>query len=98
MSALEGLKVVEFGEGVALGYCGALLAACGAEVIKREQPVTRDMVRRRPPFAPTVESGLVWITSASKQPIALTAGMYLVFMTEIASSVTSDLVIIVTRL
>ena len=42
MSALEGLKVVEFGEGVALGYCGALLAACGAEVIKLEQPVTRD--------------------------------------------------------
>jgi len=38
MGALAGIKVVEFGNGVAVGYCGALLAVCGAEVIKVEAP------------------------------------------------------------
>ena len=38
MPALDGINVVEIGEGVALGYCGALLAACGADVIKIETP------------------------------------------------------------
>ena len=50
MSALEGIEVVEFGDGVAVGYCGALLAACGAEVIKVEAPGHGDAVRRLPPF------------------------------------------------
>jgi len=75
MSALEGLKVVEFGEGVALGYCGALLAACGAEVIKLEQPVTGDAVRRLPPFAEGVAapeaSGLHAFLSTGKSSVAI---------------------------
>jgi crotonobetainyl-CoA:carnitine CoA-transferase CaiB-like acyl-CoA transferase len=78
MSALEGLKVVELGEGVALGYCGALLAACGAEVIKVERPVDGDMVRRLPPFAEGVAapeaSGLHAFLSTGKSSIALDLG------------------------
>ena len=31
MNALHDIRVVELGEGVALGYVGALLAACGAD-------------------------------------------------------------------
>ncbi len=50
-TALDGVSVVEFGDGVAVGYCGALLAACGAEVIKIEPPGHGDSVRHLPPFA-----------------------------------------------
>ena len=34
--ALEDIVVVEVGHGVALGYCGALLRACGATLTKVE--------------------------------------------------------------
>ena len=45
--ALNGIKVVEFADGIAVGYLGALLAACGADVIKIEQPISGDAVRLR---------------------------------------------------
>ena len=48
MSALDGIKVIEFGDGVAVGYSGALLAACGAEVIKVEPPKIGDSARYLP--------------------------------------------------
>ncbi|MBT4491137.1 MAG: CoA transferase [Rhodospirillaceae bacterium] len=75
MRALEGIKVLEFGDGVAVGYCGALLAACGADVVKVEPPGTGDMVRHLPPFgdgAPAPEaSGLHAFLSAGKSSIAV---------------------------
>jgi len=74
-SALSGIKVVEIGEGVALGYCGALFAACGANVIKVEAPGKGDAVRRLPPFAPGVAapeaSGMHAFLSAGKSNIAI---------------------------
>jgi crotonobetainyl-CoA:carnitine CoA-transferase CaiB-like acyl-CoA transferase len=69
-TALDGVSVVEFGCGVAVGYCGALLAACGAEVIKIEPPGLGDSVRHLPPFAAGVAapeaSGLHAFLSANK--------------------------------
>ena len=70
MLALQGLKVIELGDGVAIGYCGALLRACGAEVVKIETPETGDMVRALPPFSPNApfpeSSGLYAFLSAGK--------------------------------
>jgi crotonobetainyl-CoA:carnitine CoA-transferase CaiB-like acyl-CoA transferase len=75
MNSLEGVKVVEFGDGLAVSYCGALLAACGAEVIKLEPPGTGDSVRRLPPFAQGVAepeaSGLNAFVSAGKASVAI---------------------------
>ncbi len=34
----RGLRVLDFGQGIASPYCGALLAAYGADVIKVEPP------------------------------------------------------------
>ena len=48
-SALEGLRVVEVGEGKALAYCGKLLRDLGAEVIKVEPP-DGDTLRSHGPF------------------------------------------------
>jgi len=70
MLALQGLKVIELGDGVAAGYCGALLRACGAEVIKIEAPGRGDLVRSLPPFSPKAvfpeSSGLYAFLSAGK--------------------------------
>mgnify|MGYP001287882600 CR=1 FL=1 len=75
MSALEGVTVVEFGDGVAVGYCGVLLAACGGRVIKVEAPGRGDIVRHLPPFGDGVAapeaSGLHAFLSAGKASIAL---------------------------
>jgi CoA:oxalate CoA-transferase len=46
---LSGLSVVEFGEGIPLGYCGKLLADLGADVVKVEPP-EGDGTRRYGPF------------------------------------------------
>ncbi len=54
-SPYDGLKVLEL-EGVAGMYCGKMLAAWGAEVIKIEKP-GGDMCRKMGPFAPKVGSG-----------------------------------------
>ena len=75
MNALHDIRVVELGEGVALGYVGALLAACGADVIKIEPPGHGDSVRRLPPFKPGVAepeaSGMHAFLSANKSSVAL---------------------------
>jgi len=75
MAALDGVTVVEIGDGVAVGYCGALFAACGPDVIKIEQPGTGDMARHLPPFAEGVAapeaSGLHAFLSAGKSSAAI---------------------------
>jgi len=48
--ALAGLRVLEVAEQVCGPYCGKLLAALGAEVIKAEVPPEGDPSRRRGPF------------------------------------------------
>ena len=49
-TALGGLRVLELGSLVAVPYCGKLLAALGADVVKVETPGTGDPSRRRGPF------------------------------------------------
>lgn len=48
--ALVGLRMLELGSLVAVPYCGKLLAALGADVVKVEPTVTGDPSRRRGPF------------------------------------------------
>ena len=57
---LAGLSVVEVAEGVAGPFCGRLLAAFGADVVKIERPPLGDRTRRaepRIPAAPPSEAG-----------------------------------------
>ena len=49
MSAIDGIRVVEVGEGKALSYAGKLLRDLGAEVIKVEPP-GGDTIRDYGPF------------------------------------------------
>ena len=49
-TALAGLRVLELGSLVATPWCGKLLAALGADVVKVEPPGTGDPSRRRGPF------------------------------------------------
>ena len=49
-TALGGLRVLELGSLVAVPWCGKLLAALGADVVKVEPPGTGDPSRRRGPF------------------------------------------------
>ena len=73
--ALEGVQVVEFGRGVAVAYCGALLAACGADVVKIEPREVGDAVRRLPPFSDSAtapeSSGMHAFLNANKRSITL---------------------------
>ena len=73
--ALDGLKVLEFGNLVSAPYCGKLMADLGAEVIKIEQPGTGDQARYRKPFAqnrPGLErSGLFSYLNTNKLSITL---------------------------
>lgn len=75
MSPLDGVTVIEFGDGVAVGYCGALFAAAGAEVVKVERPKGGDSARRLPPFKPGVAapeaSGMHAFLAAGKQGVAI---------------------------
>src|SRR5207253_1960006 len=48
---LSGLTVIEAGEGVAVAYCGKVLADFGATVIKVEEPGSHDPVRTPGPGA-----------------------------------------------
>ncbi|WP_416897491.1 MAG: CaiB/BaiF CoA transferase family protein [Minwuia sp.] len=76
--ALSGYVVIEVAGNVASAYCGALLAACGAEVIKIEPPVTGDPVRTLPPFAkvgaPPENGGMHLFLNANKQSVVLDIG------------------------
>lgn len=74
-AALSNITVIEFGDGIAVAYCGALLAACGAQVIKIEAPIDGDSVRFLPPFrkgAPGGEaSGMHAFLNARKKSVTL---------------------------
>ena len=48
--ALQGIKVVEYGNLVSAPFCAKILADLGAEVIKIEQPYCGDDSRRLEPF------------------------------------------------
>ena len=72
--ALEGIRVVELGEGVSAAYCARLLADFGADVVKVETP-DGDAVRRWGPFpndAPDPEkSGLFAFLNTNKRGVTL---------------------------
>ncbi len=71
---LGGLRALELGEGIAPAFCGKLLAALGADVIKVEPP-TGDRCRRVGPFARDQtgsESSLLFLyLNTSKRGITL---------------------------
>jgi len=48
--ALDGIRVLDLGEGVSGPYCAKMLAAFGAEVVKIERPGAGDPARRMGPF------------------------------------------------
>ncbi|MDD4860114.1 MAG: CoA transferase [Dehalococcoidales bacterium] len=72
--ALDDVRVLEFGQGISVPYCGKLFADLGAEVTKIE-PVTGDSCRRRGPFLDDVpgreRSGLFLYLNANKRSITL---------------------------
>lgn len=73
--ALEGLRVIEVGGGVAAGYGTKLLADLGANVIKVEPPGIGDSVRQQGPFPGHVShperSGLFLYLNANKRSVTL---------------------------
>lgn len=73
-AALESMRVIEDGGGIAAAYAGKLLADLGADVIKIEPP-QGDEIRRRPPFpadAPNREdSGLHLFLDTNKRSATL---------------------------
>ena len=73
-TALAGTTVLELGEGIAVAYCGKLLAQFGARVVKLEPPAG-DATRRAGPFASgiprTDASGLFLYLNTSKQSVTL---------------------------
>jgi len=72
--ALEGLTVVELGQGVSAPYCAKLFADYGADVVKVEPP-EGDLARRWGPFpgdTPDPEkSGLFFFLNTNKRGIVL---------------------------
>ncbi len=72
---LNSLVVLELGERVSAPYCGRLLAALGAEVIKIEKPSRGDAARSIGPFlssAPDREAGSLFLyLNTNKKGITL---------------------------
>jgi benzylsuccinate CoA-transferase BbsF subunit len=72
--ALEGLRVIELGEGVSAAYCARLFADFGADVVKIEDP-RGDVVRAWGPFPKDVpdpeRSGLFAFLNTNKRGVAL---------------------------
>jgi crotonobetainyl-CoA:carnitine CoA-transferase CaiB-like acyl-CoA transferase len=72
--ALEGLRVIELGEGVAAAYCARLFADFGADVIKVEEP-RGDVVRTWGPFPNDLpdpeKSGLFEFLNTNKRGVVL---------------------------
>ena len=72
--ALEGLRVVEFGDFISAAYAGKLLADLGADVVKVES-LEGDSLRRQGPFPGDVEdpetSGLHLFLNTNKRSVTL---------------------------
>lgn len=74
---LNGLRVVECGEGISAAFASKIMADLGADVIKVEEP-SGDIIRRRGPFAPGEEpdpekSGLFLYLNANKRGVTIDA-------------------------
>jgi crotonobetainyl-CoA:carnitine CoA-transferase CaiB-like acyl-CoA transferase len=73
--ALDGLRVLEVGDGVSAAFATKLLADLGADVVKIERPRTGDRARLRGPFAGGVphpeKSGLFLYLNCNKRGITL---------------------------
>ena len=73
--ALAGVTVIELAEGVAGPFCGRMLAAFGAEVIKVERPPGGDWARHTAPLLPDVpepeSSSLFLYLNSGKKSIEL---------------------------
>ena len=78
IGALEGVRVVELGQGVSAPFCAKLLADYGAEVIKVELPGGGDVARSWGPFPgddPHPEkSGLYFSLNTNKRGVTLDPG------------------------
>ncbi len=76
--ALEGIRVVELGQGVSAPFCAKLLSDYGAEVVKVELPGEGDAARGWGPFPgdePHREkSGLFFSLNTNKRSVALDPG------------------------
>ncbi|MBW2399398.1 MAG: CoA transferase [Deltaproteobacteria bacterium] len=78
VGALEGVRVVELGQGVSAPFCAKLLADYGAEVIKVELPGGGDVARSWGPFPgdePHPEkSGVFFSLNTNKRGVTLDPG------------------------
>jgi len=78
IDALEGVRVVELGQGVSAPFCAKLLADYGAEVIKIEREGGGDVARSWGPFPgdePHPEkSGLFFCLNTNKRSVTLDPG------------------------
>jgi benzylsuccinate CoA-transferase BbsF subunit len=74
-AALEGIRVIELGEGVSAPFCARLFGDYGADVIKVEHPESGDVARRWGPFPrdePDPEkSGLFFSLNTDKRGVTL---------------------------
>lgn len=72
MWGMEGARVIEVGNGVAVPFCGRLLADLGAEVVKVEPPHGGDDTRRWGPASPRAEmSPMFAYLNASKSSVTV---------------------------
>jgi len=73
--ALDGVRLLEYGQLVSAPYCAKLLADLGADVIKIEQPTAGDPARRRGPFPDDIphpeKSGLFLYVNTNKLGVTL---------------------------
>src|SRR5512133_1236736 len=69
--ALQGMRVLEFGNVYAAPFCALLLKDLGAEVIKVERVTGGDTVRNDAPLTEGSESGTFIILNRGKKSITL---------------------------
>ena len=73
--ALQGVRVVEWGNFISAPFCGKVLAELGAQVIKLETPRSGDDSRRHGPYPGGIpdqeRSGLFLLANINKRGISL---------------------------
>ena len=76
--ALQGVRVVEWGDFVSAPYCGKVMAELGADVIKVEAPLKGDRARDHGPFpdqgSDLEKSGLFLFNNLGKRGVTLDVG------------------------